>query len=171
MKPSAPKAQAPRPQAAPSLGGHDRHLMQRPFDGVAAVDFELGALDAPRPDLAAALEDLRRGLESGALPLERFTDEAARIAKATYGEGSLEGIAEARLGTPEATTGGAYSARLRVFSRGTGPMESSATGLVLLVEAESGEWLIDHFELDTTALARSTAARAPWDPYASSLHR
>ncbi len=171
MKPSAPKAQAPRPQAAPSLGGHDRHLMQRPFDGIMAGDFELGALDAPRPGLAAALEGLRAGLEAGALPLERFTGEAARIARATYGDGALDGIGDVRLATPESTTGGAYSARFRVFSRGTGTATPSATGLVLLVEAESGEWLIDHFELDVSALARPAAAREPWDPYASSLRR
>jgi len=172
MKPSAPKAPQQRPLAASTLGGHDRHLMLRPFDLKKPSDFELGPLsgprDAARPGAAATIEALKAGLRSGALPLELFTPDAARIAGTLYGKDSLAGIREVRVAEPEAAPGASYSARFRVLAELGGAW---APGLVLMSEGEGGSYRIEHFELDTAALASSGTRDAPWDPYASPFLR
>jgi len=176
MKPAAkPKGSTAVASPATSLGGHDRRLVQRPLDPVAAADFELGALASlgnivsggdGDPALREALEALSSALAGGSLPLDRFTETAAGIARVRYGDGALHGAYAARLSAPALGRDGTASARLRLFAERSG-VRSSALGLVILAADETGAWIVEHFELDTEALAGPVTRPEPWDPYAT----
>jgi hypothetical protein len=153
----------------------------RPLDPILAADFELGALAAAHgdPDLWTALEALKTGLIAAELPYELFSENAAAVASVIYTGGMLQGITTARFTAPRAGSGGFASVGIRVFahrstetSNGSGnesgiklPARSSGTGLVILSQAESGFWNVDHFELDLQALAIPMERTGIWDPY------
>ncbi len=182
MEPAAkPKGSTAVASPATSLGGHDRRLVRRPLDPIAAVDFELGALASPGgivsggdivsgrdgdPALHEALEALSSALAGGSLPLTRFSETAAGIARVRYGDGALHGAYAARLSAPALGRDGTASARLRLFAERSGA-RSSALGLVILTADGAGAWTVEHFELDTEALAVPGTRPEPWDPYAT----
>ncbi|PKL25580.1 MAG: hypothetical protein CVV47_05860 [Spirochaetae bacterium HGW-Spirochaetae-3] len=144
--------------------------MQRPLDPVTAADFELGDLvsGGEAPELLEALGSIAAGLAEGRLPYDRFSAAAAEIARVRYGEKAFEGSYAARVSAPTLERDGTASARLRVFATRSG-VGSSALGLAILSRGETGEWIVEHFELDTDALNNPETRPGTWDPYATPL--
>ena len=178
MKPAAvtEPAGAAKPKAtlAASLGGPDRRLALRPFDAIPAADFELGELvgGETEPSLSAALGALGLSLVSGELPLDLFAEGAAAAARVRYGETDFEGIGSVRFSSPSSEFPGVVSVGMRALAERTasgadssGEAPRSALGLAILSRGESGEWTIEHFELDVASLGIDASRPEPWDPY------
>jgi len=158
---------------ASSLGGQDRHLVTRPFDSVHASDFELGILSSPplQQGLSEVLGVLASDLMQGTLPLDIFEEGMAAVSRLLYLEALVQAprIDEIRFQKPATEPGGVISVALRLISR-HGGVRHTGLGLVLLSQAETGVWRIEHLELDLGALEMATATdEGAWDPYSQSF--
>jgi len=177
MKPAAKAKPAARPAPSSSLGGHDRHLVLKPFERLTAADFELGALapETADPGFRSLLDAIGAGLVSGTLPLDRFSDRAAVVARVLFDGDALAGIASARFSAPATGPGGVASATMRVFARRGGDAGEwparAALGLLIAAPDEAGAWKVEHFELDLAALEAPLERKGPWDPYDDSAPR
>ncbi|MDX9898332.1 MAG: hypothetical protein RBT62_05395 [Spirochaetia bacterium] len=175
MKPKTVVKQDTEPRASPasSLGGQDRRLILKPFAVIGSSDFELGALvdDSLEPGLRQIVKTLETSLSTGTLPIDVFAASASTISLIMYDKDSLEGIYKVRCAQPVMQSPNVASLALRAFARlpGDDRLEGSAMGLAIIVRAEDGLWLIEHFELDLAALKTSNARNKPWDPFDSGI--
>jgi hypothetical protein len=175
MKPVAAEP-APKPvktSPASSLGGQDRHLAQRPFDTIPAMDFELGPLSSkPSPaELSNALDTLAAALRQGSLPLDIFESGMATVARLLYVEALSIGphIYEVRFQEPASGPGGAVSIGLRLMATIENE-DRTARGLAIMTEQDAKVWRIEHLELDLGALEMASPDdRGVYDPYTRSF--
>lgn len=178
MKPveaKAKKAVKPLPvKVADTLAGHDRNLAERPFDAIAAGDFQIGALWKPGADdrVDKALGELALALRSRSLPESLFTGEAAKTAIFMLGPGlaELPETLEVRIGQPQLMPGNQAAVRIRLVETdvaGRPSLGRSAEGLAVLSRAESGATLVEHLEIDLSTFETPSAREEPWDPYST----
>jgi hypothetical protein len=161
------------PRIAESLGGHDRHLVYRPFGTVAATDFELGPLADGTMDaaLATSLDALEKGILAGTIPDELFADEAARVASIFLAETftAMPKPTSVRFSAPRTQPGGTVAVGVRVIvADETGARAGvvrSALGLAILAPPDQGRMHIVHLELDLPALLETSRRTGVWDPY------
>lgn len=155
---AAPKP-AESPPIAPGLGGHDRFIALRPFQTVAAADYELGPLARAGLDpRLAAFEALADGLQAGRLEESAFTPFGAALAAAAHG-GAVAGLGGGlRFAPPLERDGGLF-----VSFRLLGADRSDAGRAALYPDAQ-GVWLVEFVEFEEPkARGEAGAWRPPLD--------
>lgn len=155
---AAPKP-AESPLAAAGLGGHDRFIALRPFQAVAAADYELGPLARAGLDpRLAAFEALAEGLESGRLEESAFSPFGAALAAAAHG-GAVADLGGVLRFAPPVERGGGLFVSFRLLGE-----DRSYAGRAALYPDARGVWLVEFVEFEEpTARGEAGARRPPLD--------
>lgn len=139
---AAPKP-AESPLAAPGLGGHDRFIALRPFQTVAAADYELGPLARAVVDpRLAAFEALGEGLKAGRLDESAFSPFGAALAAAAHGGALPDAGGRLRYAPPVERNGGLFVS-FRLLSD-----DVSYAGRAALYPSAQGAWLVEFIEFE-----------------------
>ncbi|HOZ71404.1 MAG TPA: hypothetical protein PK179_02720 [Spirochaetales bacterium] len=165
-------AKASKAVVSSNLAGVDRRLVERPFDALAAGDFELGELygsgaSAPaNAALSVALLELERSLLEGEPPYGSMGAEASALARARFGDAFPLSFARVRFARPVVGPALVASVPFRAFADDSGAR--AIIGLAILAADDDGTWVIEHLELDPEALEDGASRSEPWDPYDTS---
>ncbi len=165
-------AKASKAIVSSNLAGVDRRLVERPFDALAAGDFELGELygsgaSAPaNAALSVALLELERSLLEGEPPYGSMGAEASALARARFGDAFPLSFARVRFARPVVGPALVASVPFRAFADDSGAR--AIIGLAILAADDDGTWVIEHLELDPEALEDGASRSEPWDPYDTS---
>lgn len=155
---AAPKP-AESPLAAPGLGGHDRFIALRPFQTVAAADYELGPLARAGLDpRLSAFEALAEGLKAGRLEESAFSPFGAALAAAAHG-GAVADLGGGLRFAPPIERGGGLFVSFRLLGEGR-----SYAGRAALYPDAQGVWLVEFVEFEgPKASGEPGAWRPPLD--------